>query len=1017
MSLSLNQLLDSRFSQWPNRLSAFVIEATETQQWLLERVLDAHVKAESIKAIQSLDLATANKNGAVNALREILKIMGNSDQLYDHRIELQTVVRRYLSACGFARANELLVSNAGAETAVLDEPELSPQSYHQIALSQHALVDELNSIYLAKAKPFNEDEVFGGVIFCLMTRDGVLSLPELRQVLVELQSGRLARLGKLFYVCGPIGKGGQQFRRLFFSPLSLAFIFRWLTLQPAQEFTVTTINVGIDALVSRLSQHADITWRKFKGLQSAAIRYLRLQDNTPQHVVDFMTGEISSTSLSESCWTRLFDFEPDPRMLVHEEEARELRRREIEKPKIVRPGFVQEICRSLAEKPQDKAKKNTLFMLAPIINRDTTQPELLVQLAEFVDWMLRVVGLESSTTKMHLENLSQVLFPMVSSLSHRIDNPDTWESMVENMLGDETRYSKAIDAVSKFSDFLTRTEGEQFASAGFSAAALVNANIITMEQKDLVVSRIRLKLQSSDPLMADVACYLVELAFGLGARRWELLGLHFSDVLGPLEAMIRFVKNLSRALKTDASTRQLTLQHLLDEPFFKDWQQFSTCQPAEDKNTNILEARGFDIKSAESKMFSVISASLKEVAGLADVSFHSLRHSAACRFMLSLHWEFVSFLEIEGSRYFDQIEKESLAIEKALLRKNTQNFLEHKTVSAFLGHLSYRTTAAHYFHFYCLLRSSYLMLTNMASLLKDESHYLVAVTEVPFDLPKDEHITVQLDFCIKEMRVPVISINTPCQQPTNLVLATDGEEIKKLLIRVSDILLLRTVAAKQTVTQELLPNQSHRTPFLSLLHRRAHYLVDLHQKVGLMKVEGRGTGKKRDHGFELFRMPVNAATQSAIGAILAEIERIYTVPEQPKATRDLRRELAKHLVDALHFYSPRDLETFSFGPKDDVSRVLTPVMSVLNRSQVQLCYWLREKKRVPGKGPRDVNGQKIYVQRLIDLPKIKKGRLMVRIEAVNQHENYKPAVLAWVMTAMYLAYGHSYLLNHSNLDS
>jgi hypothetical protein len=119
----------------------------------------------------------------------------------------------------------------------------------------------------------------------------------------------------------------------------------------------------------------------------------------------------------------------------------------------------------------------------------------------------------------------------------------------------------------------------------------------------------------------------------------------------------------------------------------------------------------------------------------------------------------------------------------------------------------------------------------------------------------------------------------------------------------------------------------------------------------------------------------------------------------------------------MHFYSPRDLETFSFGPKDDVSRVLTSVMSILGRSQVQLCYWLREKKRMPGKGPRDVNGQKIYVQRLIDLPKIKKGRLMVRIEAVNQHENYKPAVLAWVMTAMYLAYGHSYLLNHSNLDS
>ncbi|MEK6789852.1 MAG: hypothetical protein AABY68_12970 [Pseudomonadota bacterium] len=1016
MSQSLEQLLASRFSQWPNRLSSFLSESTETQQWLLQCVLEAHEKAETTGVLPLLELATANKNGAVIALREILKIMGKSDELYEHRIELQTVARRYLSACGFARANELFVSNAGAESEALDDPTLSSASFHQIALTQQALVNELNSIYLAIAKPFSQDEIFGSVVFCLMTRDGVLSLPELRQALIELQSGRLARLGKLFYVCGPIGNGGQQFRRLFLSPLTLAFVFRWLSEGKSDEFSVTTINVGIAALASRLSIHADITWRKFKGLQNAATRYLRLQDHMPQHVVDFMTGEISSTSLSESCWTRLFDFEPDPRMLIHEEEAKELRRREFEKPKVVRPGFVQAICRSLSEKPQEKAKKNTLVMLAPIINGDTSQPKLLVQLAEFVDWMLRVVGLESSTTMMHLENLSQVLFPMVSSLDHRIDNPDTWESMIENMLGDETRYSKAIDAVSKFSDFLTRTEGEQFASAGFSAAALVNANIITMEQKDLVVSRIRLKLQSSDPLMADVACYLVELAFGLGARRWELLGLHFSDVLGPLEAMIRFVKNLSRDLKTDASTRQLTLQHLKNEPFFKSWQQFSTCHPGYDKNTNILEARGFNIKSAESKMFSVISASLKEVTGLADVSFHSLRHSSACRFMLSLHWEFVSFLEIEGSRYFDQIENECVAINQALLRKNTQNFLEHKTVSAFLGHLSYRTTAAHYFHFYCLLRYSCMSLINYACLLKDKSCYLAAVTGVPFDLANDEQISTQLDFYVQEMNIPVVSITTPIRQTASLVLATDGAEIKKLLIRMSDILLSRTAAAKQIAIQELLPIQNHRSIFLSSLHLRATYLVDLHQRVGLMKVEGRGTGKKRSHGFELFQMPVNSGTQSAIGAILAEIERIYTVSDQPKETRNQRRDLAKGLVDAMYFYSPRDLETFSFGPKDDVSRLLTPVMSILDRSQVQLCYWLREKKRLAGKGPRDINSQKTYVQSLSALPKIEKGRLMVRIEAINQHENYKPAVLAWVMTAMYLAYGHSYLLNHSTFD-
>ena len=71
MPQSLEQLLASRFSQWPNRLSSFLNESTETQQWLLQCVLGAHAKAETTGAIQPLYLATANKNGAVIALREI----------------------------------------------------------------------------------------------------------------------------------------------------------------------------------------------------------------------------------------------------------------------------------------------------------------------------------------------------------------------------------------------------------------------------------------------------------------------------------------------------------------------------------------------------------------------------------------------------------------------------------------------------------------------------------------------------------------------------------------------------------------------------------------------------------------------------------------------------------------------------------------------------------------------------------------------------------------------------------
>ena len=112
----------------------------------------------------------------------------------------------------------------------------------------------------------------------------------------------------------------------------------------------------------------------------------------------------------------------------------------------------------------------------------------------------------------------------------------------------------------------------------------------------------------------------------------------------------------------------------------------------------------------------------------------------------------------------------------------------------------------------------------------------------------------------------------------------------------------------------------------------------------------------------------------------------------------------------MSFYSPRDLETFSFGPADDLARILGPVMTILERSKVNICIWERRKVRIPGQGPRDVNCEKHTVMSLSELPKITKGRLMVRIEAIDKNENYKPAVLAWVMGALYLAYGNSYLL-------
>lgn len=997
--MSLEELLFARFEVVPNSLSAFIEQASCEEKSILQALMAAHHAAENKGTIGPLVNSTAHIYGAKNAFKEILKELGSREEYYPLKEDIQAVARRYLSACGFKRANELLLCSSSTSKHVLDSPESSSAKYHQVVLSQIALKTELEQIYLAINPLLSEEEALGGLVFSLLLRDGALTQAEILRALQEIQAGRLALLDRLWYVYGPIGKDGQQARRLFLSPLTLAFVFRWLSFKPKEQPQISDVNTGLSALADRLVRHHDIQWKGLKDLQGLANRFLRLQSDMPQHVVDYMSGAVTSTSITESCWTQLFEFKAEPEMLIHEQELKSLRRKEAAKPKVMRPGLIRDICSSLSKKPHSVALSNTLSLLEPIVSGAQPQPKLLKQLSEFVVWMLRDTGIQSSTAKVHLENLSTVLFPMLTTLDLTIDNPDQWEAMYENMLKDESKYSKSINAVTTFSDFLTRSKGVEFSSVGFSSAAATNANILTKQQKDIAVSRIRLKLQNADPRLSDIACNLVELAYGLGARRWELLGLHFRDIRGPLELLIRFVRNSSRGLKTDASTRQLPLAHLAQEPFFKDWLSFVTCKPGEDKDTNILLARGFDISRYESRLFAVITKALKEATGFNDVSFHSLRHSAACRLMLAIYWDDLEIFDLEKYDFFEQINSESQLIKNTLLRKNTENFHEHKAVSAFLGHLSFKTTATHYFHFYCLLRFGYMCRTNWCSPLKDEDEYLTAITGLASS-SVDETMLDRLLYISDTLNTPVIKVATPIAKNHTLVLATDGEELKQNLATIAQATTSKTDQEKSVALTVVMPHEHHRDAFIKLFNQRISALQSRYSQVGLLK-KSRTTASQVAGDNIVFLMPSHAAIQSAIGAILSEVERHY-----PKTAQ--RRELAKKLMDAMAYFSPKDHETFSFGPKDDLENILNPVMSLLNRSPVHICYWHRTKQRIDKKGPRDVNGTKVTASTLAELPNISKGRLMVRIEASNKHENFKPAALAWVMGALYLAYGHTY---------
>lgn len=1007
MSMSLLEKLANRLPTVHRKLHTYILALDEKTSGLLHQIVEAHFRAEDAGRLKPLNISTAHINGASHALREILRELGNDDELFREREVIQELIRKYLGACGFKRADELLVSNAGSERLLLDRPHDSPRAFQQVFLSMSALQSLLNQIKDGKCTALSDLEALGGFFLCIMLRDGALSLREIKRCVIEFKSGRLARLDDYFYTYGPLGKVGEQSRRLFLSPLTLAFLFRGAKAISHEELKIDLVNKSLLALKKRLEAHETITWGNFKELNFFITRYLRLNLEMTQHVVDYMSGDLESTSLTESCWAPIMGYEACDELLIHEREARELRTREAQKPKVLRPSFIKKISAALNEKPHATAKASTDALLSPVIDGRSPQPALIKQLASFVDWMIKVNGLKSSTCRMHLENLSQVLFPMVSTLDQAIESPYQWEAMIENMLRDETAYSKSIDAVTKFSDFLTRTLGDNYKPVGFSAAASVNAHIITHAQKGILTERIKNMLGRDDRLMTDIAIYLVELAYGLGARRWELIGLHFNDVLGPREPLVRFVKNQSRDLKTDSSVRQLSLKHLMNEPFYESWQEFIAKAKERDEDAgNIIEASGFDLQRYESKMFKVISRSLTEASGLKEVSFHSLRHTAACRFLLAIYWHDLSLQSFTKYGYFKEIDLCANDIKASLIRKNTANFLEHKTVSAFLGHLTFRTTAAHYFHFYCILRLGLMQQIRQKSELADDENYLSAVSGVPNSLLTGLSVPDQVALIASHLKQSLISVSSPYQPDTQLILATDGEEHRETLSLLADLVLDPSNPNLDRALAKKIPIPHARSQFLSSLLDRSNALIALQKKVGLLKTTNKERGRFLEDERLIFQMPSNMATQSAIGAILSEIERLY--PE-----RDELRSLANSFYDALGCMSRRDFETFCFKPDQDVAVVLGPIQSILQRSKTHICYWHRTKERVLVKKkleicPRDVNHAKQWTQDLAAIPRIKKGQMLVRFEAIDHDENFKPGVLIWVITVMCLAYGTDY---------
>lgn len=968
----------ARFNKWLTKETG-----SPMLPWLpeIDQAVESALNSKEIVSIKDL---VSNHDGARKALHIALKGLGSKHDLQKHKYEIEKTAQLYFKWLGFSRTNLLLVNNIGYQAEVVDEPDKTHAHYKLGHQALKLLNDELSAISKGEAEPLSNSETAGALIASLALRDGALTSAEIRRALIEIHERRLVKAGPFWYVAGPIASDGTHYRRLHLSKLSVCLSFNVAIPSIKPEDLSKFISTSLASLGQRLGVTA-VDTLKLKSLLTAGQHYLRFQAEIPQHVIDYAQGITQSDSLAESCWARLLSLAPTPETLSHEIALKQARKARVTSP-ITRPGLIQKLTQAFGVSKSHKVVNKTVLELIAD-ERQKNHPPLLLQLLDWVEWMLTINGIKPSTAKNHLSRFSRLLFANVRSLEKEIKSPDTWEDLYGRMLCNSKEHDKALDAVKKMSDFLAYRYDTDFGHAGFSSQALVNAWVISEGEMMQAIKLIERDLIESDPKIVEQARHLIPLALYLGLRRGELLGLEFRDVKGVIEPMLEARDNDHREVKTDSSNRQMPLSLVKDEPFYNDWRQQCRLKDDAKPTDNILVANGFDIQKREAKLFHAISKALQDAANSKEVSFHTLRHSCICRLLLALYWPSLHLKELEQFPYFQEIAVRSDQIRKILVRKSTEDFFEHKTVSALAGHLSFGTTAGHYFHFYCLMRSGYLAQINEKSVLPESNSVLTGSMAKVMASEKSLSLDDLFQDIAAEHQDKWICYQAAKARADDYISSTLGKALKKKVKLVSELYAIDSNERENRLAELVPDDEPGRLKYLAKWQDRATHIEALfHKRKQHSKREG-----------SVFVMPIDAPSQKGINVLLDEIER--SCPKNP----DMRALAMKLLVAAEH-YSANDPGTFIFKRASEVPAVLNPVLDLLHASDIELACWCRFSVKING-SPRKQTENEQIIDSLDHLTSNKRGSVLVRIQAKEGTSLYAPRILKWIICAMFVTYG------------
>jgi site-specific recombinase XerD len=540
---------------------------------------------------------------------------------------------------------------------------------------------------------------------------GVSSKGELTIALNEIKLGRVRNHGELYWTSGCYEKRRGERRRQWLTQdtvlLSQSIDWSDSRCDPSSNFHAIR-----DALVCLRKHSIALSKLNQSSLFGAGLARGFLLAKLPAFVIEYLRGEISSSSLTESSLARFFDRSPAGLDTVATEA---MDNEHLFDDKHFDPPIdtTQKISGLSVCAIDSKAP---LTQLSRMLSRSDVHAKAdaksFIQYAlqeavpplvkQILEWALSRLQLNAPrTVKQGLDHLHARLLPAVPDLE-AIDDPDHWAAIVEEITSDLEQRSKALSALSSFATYLSMSFGEEFASAGRTALSGINAQFVTPDELASAITLLQRKLS---PERFKIARSIVELAYGAGLRRSEVDGLRVMDIEFGSCPTARVEKNKYRVLKTLNAKRVIPLDitKALFPHSIAELQELA--HSAAGHETLLFDQNGHKPLALGETLFNEITQALQEATGEKKVKLHSLRHSFCSLLLLGLFYKQLNLSSFKNELSFLETVEDLLpTILGALLGSGTAGRFELASVRAMMGHLSESTTLLHYFHFLDLMR-------------------------------------------------------------------------------------------------------------------------------------------------------------------------------------------------------------------------------------------------------------------------------------------------------------------------